>query len=245
MIVTNVESGWEVIFQPAHGLLAGRLADDLAESLHGEYWFETKAAITAHDDFKDEFVPDSGAYVTDVGAPRDFTLVDMDDGQRFKESSRRLQNAYRKHRWIGLLTSRHIDFLYGDASVSKPLEELIAKEQRERRSHLRKLGVKKADLDHAYSVMRWCDRCSLILCRGRLPAMQRWLEITSIGKTRYDISQSDRGTVTVSPWPFTSDSFEVDVEVFCLSQLRFDDDETLGEALSDCEPEKRIWKFAK
>ncbi|APZ91808.1 hypothetical protein Fuma_01402 [Fuerstiella marisgermanici] len=37
MIVSNVESGWEIVFQPAHGLLAGKIAEHFDESLRSEF----------------------------------------------------------------------------------------------------------------------------------------------------------------------------------------------------------------
>lgn len=246
MIVTSVEDGWEIVFQPAHGLLAGRLADHLAEEHRCEYWFETKAAITSHDDHKVAFRDDGRSYVTEVGAPKDFTLVSMSAEKRFTEVRDRIENAYRKHRWIGLLESSHADFLYAEQKVSKSLEDLLETETKRRKLVLRGLKRKKCDLEKSYEIMRWCDRCSLVLCQDKVPAMGRHLEIlTRSNGTRYDISRRKDDSVTVEPWPFALDEFSISVEVHTLRQLSFADDAELKRALNECEPKFRTWQFKK
>lgn len=243
MIVSNVESGWEIVFQPAHGLLAGKIAEHFDESLRSEFWFETKAAITAHDDQKIQLQTDRRVYVTELGAPRDFTLVSMSDQQRFEEVRDRLRNAYRKHRWIGLLESMHADFLYSDQDVCSELAELLDSGQSKRKTVSRQLATTKAKLKHAYDIMKWCDRCSLILCQGKVPAMERRLEINSLHKDRYEIWQREDKSLCIAPWPFSTDSFEVGVEVFELQQLSFENDRELGDALDACKPQYRKWAF--
>lgn len=245
MIVTNVESGWDIAFQPAHGLLAGKIADQLAGRFWNEYWFETKAAIIAHDDQKIQLQSNDKFYVTDVGAPRDFTLVAMSDRQRFEEVQDRLRNAYRKHRWIGLLESLHADFLHSGNDVCDDLKELLAAETDHRKKVARQLSTTKAKLKHAYEVMRWCDRCSLILCQAALPTMQRRLEINSIKDERFEIWQRKDDSLCISPWPFKNDQFDVDVEIFQLKQLSFENDGDLGKALDACTPRDRKWRFQK
>ncbi len=244
MIVTNVEQGWEIIFQPAHGLLAGFLAENFAVNYQTKYWFETKVAITAHDDSKIAFQPGKRNYVTDAGAPKDFTLVSMSARERFIEFRDRLKNAYRKHRWIGLLKSTHADFLYSSQSVSKSLQQLLDQEQEHRKLLTRHLKMKKTDLSQAYEAMHWCDRCSLILCQNKLPAMQRRLEIltTSDGE-RSEIWKREDETIGIDPWRFTENEFEVSVEVHMLKQLAYENDEELEAALNDCQLQVRCWTF--
>ncbi len=90
-----------------------------------------------------------------------------------------------------------------------------------------------------------CDRCSLILCQGRIPAMQRRLEITDLDGTPFRISNREDNSVLVDPWPFTSDEFDVGVEVYTLTKLRFDDDEHLKSAIADSSPSWREWRFRR
>lgn len=40
MIVKTCEEGWIVIFQPAHGLLAAKVASESTEERRFSYWFE-------------------------------------------------------------------------------------------------------------------------------------------------------------------------------------------------------------
>ncbi len=101
--------------------MAGKIAEQFDETLRCDYWFETKAAIIAHDDQKVQLDSETNVYVTDVGAPRNFTLVSMSDRQRFEEVRDRTCNADRKHRWIGLLESLHADFLYCGDVVCRQL----------------------------------------------------------------------------------------------------------------------------
>ncbi|GAB5441884.1 MAG: hypothetical protein Fues2KO_22330 [Fuerstiella sp.] len=244
MIVQHVETGWEVIFQPAHGLLAADIGRRLAGGLQCEYWFETLTAINRHDDSKVAFRSKQRTYVTEAGAPRNFDQVSMSDQQRFEEVHNRLENAYRKHRWIGLLESQHADFLYAGSDVSKDLKQLLKDEKQRRRRTLKELDSTSDQLQAAYEVFRWCDRLSLILSRGRLPEMGRRLEIMTFSDdTRSDIFQSDDGAVHVEPWPFEADAFDVSVEVHQLKQLAFDDDEELEMALRSAPTLVRSWRF--
>jgi len=244
MIVTNVEEGWEVVFQTAHGVLAGAIANRLSDAWRSDFWPYTLAAIIAHDDFKETFEPGQHMYVTDVGAPRDFQLVSMQAEQRAKENTRRLKEAYRKHRWIGLLQSCHLEELYGNNDVSAELTELLEEERSRRKKVLKELGMSKAHLEQAYDTLQWSDRCSLILCQQKLPAMERDLEImTTRDGTKYSIRQQNDDCVTVNPWPFRDKEFTVELDVQLLTQLEFKDDAELEHALDGCEPEFRVWTF--
>ena len=243
MIVTNVETGWELVFQRSHGLLAGQIAEEFKNEHKPELWVETLEAILSHDDYKEPF--DGRNYVTELGAPMDFSLVDLDAEQRVKETKRRIRESKRKHRWIGLLVSRHAEELYGkEEEVSDEMRQLLEDHKSWRRSTLRQVKRRKADLEHAYQLLRWCDRCSLILVRGLIPAMQRKLEIThGLEGTRYDLWQRDDDTIGIEPWPFAKKAFQVGVEVHLATQLAFQDDHDLIEHIEQSEIAYRTWDF--
>lgn len=244
MIVTNTETGWEIIFQPSHGLLAGQIADQLNEGFQTRFWFAARAAIAQHDDEQPDFSANNRIHLTKLGAPKDFTLVVMTAEERFRKNQRVIEQSYRKSRWMGLLESMHMEFLYKDEKVSKDLADLLKQERSHRRKVMRQLGIDKTDLKHAYQTLRWCDRCSLILCQNRLPAMQRRLEIiTTSDQIRYEVWQREDQSVSVDPWPFGVEAFEVGVEVYTVEQLSFNDDRELGEKLSKTKPEYRAWQF--
>lgn len=247
MIVTHVENGWEIVFQPAHGLLAGALARNFAEDRRCRFWFETVAAIICHDDSKVAFDRGQTNYLTDVGAPKNFAQVEMTAKQRFIEVRDRLENAYRKHRWIGLLESQHADFLYRDSETSDLLLNLLQSERQRRADTLDELQHSEQDLHAAYDIMRWCDRCSLILCQNGLPEMGRRLEIITFEDgTRFDVFyDQDQDRVRVDPWPFESDELTLSVEVHHLKQLAFQDDADLEHCLKQGETTIREWAFGR
>lgn len=242
MIVRNVESGWEIVFQSAHALLAGQVATQLRQLPKVRYWSETLAAIVDHDDHKEAF--GKNVYLTELGAPKDFTQVRFTARERFEEVRRRIDNGYRKHRWIGLLAARHAEELYRDQRVSKKLAELLTETKKRRARVLQDLRATDDALEAAYAVLQWCDRTSLILCQYALPAMHRRIEIASLcDSQQYEIWKSEDGTVSVSPWPFELDDFEVRVEVRTVHQLTFSTDRELERCLWDSAVEDRSWTF--
>lgn len=244
MVVRNVESGWEIVFQSAHALLAGQLATQLQQLPKIRYWSETLAAIVDHDDHKEAF--GKNVYLTELGAPKDFTQFRFTARERFEEVQRRIDSGYRKHRWIGLLAARHAEELYHREPVSKKLTELLAAEAKKQSGLLHQLKTTKEALESAYAVLQWCDRTSLILCQNALPAMERRIEITSLGNgKRYEMWKNEDQTISVDPWPFRSESFEVHVEVRTVCQLAFTSDQQLELMLQECAVEDRCWNFRK
>jgi Protein of unknown function (DUF3891) len=244
MIVRSIEAGWEIVFQSAHALLAGQLATHLQRFGKIHYWSETLAAIVDHDDHKEAF--GSNAYLTELGAPKDFSQFRFTARERLAEVVRRIDSGYRKHRWIGLLATRHAQELYGREHVSKKLTALLEAEQRRRMSLLHELRTTDAALEAAYAVLQWCDRASLILCQNALPSMHRRIEIAALGDgKRYEFWQAEDDTLSVEPWPFSSDSFAVHVEVRTVHQLSFESDRELERCLSKCPVEDRAWNFQK
>lgn len=244
MIVRSVEAGWEIVFQSAHALLAGQLASQLRQLEKVRYWSETLAAIVDHDDHKESF--GENVYLTELGAPKDFTQFHFTARERYEEVRRRIDSGYRKHRWIGLLAARHAEELYNDEQVSKKLDELLAAERQKRTAVLHDLRTSEDALEAAYAVLQWCDRTSLILCQKALPAKHRRLEISPLGdKKRYEIWESEEGTVSVEPWPFRAESFDVQVEVRTVTQMTFATDRELERCLRDAAVESRSWNFRK
>jgi len=247
MIVKSCDEGWNVIFQPAHGLLAAMLAREFADERRCLYWFETITAIATHDDGQVAFQSGDRRYTTQAGAPKNFTDVEMSADQRYQKFRECLENAYRKHRWIGLLESQHAEFLYGDEEgISRDLKELLKEERARRKQTLDELAINVDDLQSAYDAMRWCDRCSLILCQDAIPAMGRSLEVITFSDgTRTDLCQDESGNLRVVPWVFASDQFEVTVEEHRLTQLAFADDKQLEEALRSATTHVRRFTFAR
>ncbi len=244
MIVNSTQQGWDVIIQRSHGMLAGQIAFALLDLRDAKYLLETWQAIISHDDYKEDL---SGTrYITAAGAPKDFTMFEMTDEERFQEAKRRIENQTLRHRWIGLLQSRHVEALYANQNIDINLKQLIKDEKKRRGRVLKELKLTSEELEQSYEFLGWADRCSLILCRNQIPAMGRHLEIvTTNSGTRYEIRARDDQSLEVSPWPFLKDHFEVGLDVHQLTTLQFANDAELLQALLESPTEYRTWTFQK
>ncbi len=240
MIVNPCNAGWQVIYQTAHGLLAGQLALGFRDDLRPNYWCETLAAIIQHDDYKSEIM--GRPRLTEAGAPMDFTQHPMSEKDRFEESQRRIEAAYARHRWQGLLQSMHTDCLYRDQAVSHQLKKLLTAEAKHRREVLVNLNCDPWELHYAYEFLHWCDRCSLILAQQELPALRRRLEIIhALTDETYTIGESDDQTIGIDPWPFALDEFEVHVECRVLHRLHYDNEGHLQSELDSAKVQLSGW----
>ncbi|MBA3480639.1 MAG: DUF3891 family protein [Pirellulales bacterium] len=242
MIVTHTASGWDIVFQAAHALLAYRFAFELKGLKDIHLWKETLAALADHDDLKEAF--GKNVYLTELGAPKDFTQFSVSARERFTEVKRRIESGHRKHRWIGVLCSRHAEELYAHENTSKQLKVLLQSERKRRLAVLHAIDASVSDLEAAYQVLQFCDRISLILCQGGIPAMNRRIEIVShIGSARYELWDNGDHSLAVDPWPFETPEFEVGVEVRTIPQLMFSSDRELEKRLMASNVENRRWTF--
>lgn len=244
MIVRPHPSGWRITLHPAHGLLAAALYTQLEERLPAALRLPTLLAVAQHDDHQLDFR--EADYLTEGGAPKDFTLLAMDDAQRSLQADRLLQEAYRKHAWTYLLIGKHYTFLYREQAVDTRLNALLTRIEERSQQLLKDRKWKARELERTYQRMRFCDRLSLILCGEEVPAMGRELEINdALGKPHYVRQSAETDTLSVRPWPFAGDSFEVRGESFVLPELVYDDSAALGERLAAAVAEERCWRFEK
>jgi hypothetical protein len=72
MIVNPTQTGWEVIYQPAHALLATTIASHWWEDQRPTRWIETLVALAQHDDETENWT--GCDHLTEAGAPLDFAL---------------------------------------------------------------------------------------------------------------------------------------------------------------------------
>lgn len=241
MIVNQTKAGWDIIFQPAHALLAGKIAMQWKVSEHPEPWADVLSAIVDHDDGQRDW--QTRAHLTDAGAPLDFTHQKLD----FAQAKRTVNNARYRSRWIALLTSMHTSALYErlrgtDAELDKFLDEQQNYQQKLRRN----VGIRKDEAEKIYRLVFFCDACSLVLCKKEVPGNGNRLELapTPEQQTAY-ISQRDGQQLSIDPWPFEADAFTVEVDVFRLRQLSFKDDQELYEALDQAEVINQQWMFGR
>ncbi|MFZ0390507.1 MAG: DUF3891 family protein, partial [Calditrichia bacterium] len=140
-----------------------------------------------------------------------------------------------------------ISFLYERRMGESSELDKFLEEQSSFRSRLRQeLKISAAETQKAYDFMQWCDRLSLVLCQRNLPARERLLEISrGPDKENYNIRQNQDESVTVTPWPFESSSFTVTVEAAYLTELKFQDNKELAEALRKAPVKTLHWDFTK
>ncbi|MBD2728949.1 DUF3891 family protein [Nostoc sp. FACHB-892] len=245
MIVNATQNGWEVIYHRAHALLAAQLAGQWRRKDAPARLYETIAAISHHDDLEKEWEEDN---LTEAGAPKDFLLSSKADVRAgIQKLANLAKNALYRGRWVALLISMHISRLNEPSRGQFPELDKLLDEQLENQQRLRKgLGIKKEEVDAAYAFMQWCDRLSLILCQQELPDDERFLEISKGPEgQRYDIMQRSDNLVVVKPWPFQDDKFTVNVEACELSQVKFDSNTELTQALQEAPIKVLEWTFVK
>lgn len=239
MIVNVSPEGWEIIYQRAHGLLAVQLAHHWREDLRPIHWVETLAAITEHDDGQE---PLRGHHhLTTAGAPKDFTFQEFSLPQVNNVS----ETARYKSRWVALLISRHISFLYDSKKgINKELDNFLNLQNERQKQWLKELNVKKPQVDEAYNLLQWCDRCSLILCKNQIPEDEKILEVyKGPDNKNYFINKRADNTLNINPWPFNADKFEVCVEYRELKKMTFSTDEELAGALDKAPVKLKVWQF--
>lgn len=243
MIVNPTQNGWQIIYHRAHALLACQIAGQWRRKDAPPRLYETMAAISHHDDLEKEWEENN---LNKAGAPKDF-MQDTDQETDYDSLRKHITNALYRGRWVALLTSMHLSRINASKQGTSPEANAFLAEQHDRQTLWHKdLDISEEEAQQAYDFLQWCDRCSLILCQQKLPADERWLEISKAHDgQRYDIQQLSNGLVTVQPWCFQDDRFTVNVEVSSLSQLQFDDNASLTEVLKNA-PRKLIeWTFVK
>ncbi len=241
MIVNQHEQGWEVIYHRAHALLAAQIAGHWHPKQRPVRWLECIAAISHHDDLEKEWEEKN---ITPAGAPLDFTL---DRTVHLPKIRKLTQDARYRGRWVAMLISMHMSFLYeGRRKESPELDEFLDEQLRHQEQWRQELNITKDEAAAAYGFFQWCDRLSLILCQRQLPVGERFLEIATLPDgTRYDVLQNHNGDVTVKPWPFQEENFQVRVEASYLQQLKFDSSAELSQALQVAPIKTLEWTFVK
>ncbi|MBE9464959.1 DUF3891 family protein [Dyadobacter subterraneus] len=240
MIVNYQENGWNIISQRAHGLLAGQICFNWKEKLHPELWMETIVATIEHDDAFNEFSWDE-SLLNKNGGPLNFKMRNFEE----KKCEELLQMALFKSRYIGLLISRHIQFLHENS------EDLAARKYCQNLKKLDKKWIKVAacseeEVKHAYAILQWCDALSLIICQQLIQPENRKIEIsTGPGNQCYMLHAPTENMLTVEPWPFEPENFEIHYESKTIAQLEFKNEDEFRQLLLKTEPVLHRFQFAK
>lgn len=235
MIVNSLDSGWEVIYQRSHALLAAELVSLWQEDQRPARWTETLVAIAQHDDQENFW---EGQHLSELGAPLDFTQVDMNTNKIRARNV--IDNAYQQSLWIALMISCHNSFLY-ERGQDEEMDKFLDEQAENQKVWAKMLGVKKAEVEHGYMLVNWGDRLSLILCKRQLPDKERWLDINP----RSRVMQRVDGTVALDPWPYSVNQVTLSIETRNLTQLKFDSEAEFRQVLQNAKIERREWKFVK
>jgi hypothetical protein len=238
MIVKTHLKGWEIIYQKAHGLLAMELGLHWKTGERPPRFAETLAAILEHDDGLNDTEVRA---LTEVGAPIHFQLLDytLDQCRSVTKLTRQ------KSRWMALMVSLHMEFLYEEKRGQDPaLDQFLDEQKAWRRRYLRELGVSLAEARRAYQFVEWCDAFSLLLCLDKIQPESRKMEVSNgPDGTVHQVWQRADGSLAVEPWPFDDARFEVSVESRVVEQLRFRSADELTAALEAADPVENRWLF--
>lgn len=217
MIVNYTAQGWEVITQRAHGLLAAQLAMHWQKSRRPARWTETVLAIAGHDDAQIELEADD--LLTPQGGPVNFAMKLFEP-----EHCRRLADfSLSKSRYIALLTSMHMVFLYDKEKETNPLvKPFLAEQVKLQHQWQKELHIKPAEAEQIYGLLEWCDAFSLLLAQHEVQPEHRMIEISNgPDEKEYRLQQISGGKLTVLPWPFEEPEFEIRLETRLIDQLTF------------------------
>jgi len=245
MIVNRNKNGLSIIYHAAHGLLAGKIANQIDCKYRPEPWFESLVAVTEHDDRQLNF--EEKSYLSEVGIPLDFTEEQPTIHEILKRMKQVIISTKNKSSWTRLLVSYHIEFLYGKLqSESKKISSFFKTESIARKAihELYDCSDKKAR--ESYEFLRFCDRLSLILCHNKVPEQGRKLEINrSISNKRFFIYKLENDTLSVKPWLFEADSFKLSVEKRSMDYSYFSSEQEFETTLNNCSPTLLKWQFNK
>jgi Protein of unknown function (DUF3891) len=128
-----------------------------------------------------------------------------------------------KSRYIALLTSLHMDFLYRKEAARDPVvKDFLGEQKLLRKKWCKELGIKNTELNTLYSILEWCDACSLLLCQRQLPPEQRGVGISAGPHNENNVLvQLDDEQLAVRPWPFNIPRFPISYEYRVIPALRF------------------------
>lgn len=241
MIVNYIETGWEVVTQRAHGIVAAQVAMHWKAKERPKRWMETLLAIAEHDDAEVEL--DGEQLITETGGPLNFAMKQF-DLQHCHELS---MLTITKSRYIALLVSMHMEFLHRDEESSDKQAREFLERQRQMQAVWRKeLGIDKKEADRIYYLLEWCDAFSLLLCRRQIQPEKRGIEIsTGPDGTVYQLFETEDKVLTVDPWPFETGRFTVCFESREINQLKFDSSAEFREAFIHAAVTENEWTIIK
>ncbi|MEM8521570.1 DUF3891 family protein [Flavobacterium sp. PL12] len=246
MIVASHIKGWKIINQRSHGLLASMLAYEYEIDVPTDILVPTLIAIAEHDDGIAETQENKN--LTEAGAPRHFLVSDESKKTDLTQQYNAMENATSKSQLNALLTSMHIDFIFGDKTdgEDKKLDAYIKEQEVNRKNILKHLKIDKKYAERLYRFVEWCDAFSLLICMDKIQPEGRKMEISqgpdgNMNQTFYKAEN----IITVVPWVFKRDSFKVFYEYKIIEQLHFKSVEEFNEVCKNTAVQRQEFKFSK
>ena len=241
MIVNYKETGWEVITQRSHGLLAAQIGMHWKANDRPERWTETLIAIADHDDAEVEL--DGENLLTPAGGPLHFAMKTFE----LDHCNKMWMLTITKSRYVALLSSMHMEFLYRkDAQENEAAYQFLEEQKKMRQAWMKELGIDKKAIEKAYNFLEWCDAFSLLLCNKQLQPEKRGLEIsTGPSGEVYQVFQEDEQLLTVKPWPFDTNTFKVCFESRDINTLQFESSTAFRKAFIEAPVKETVWTIHK
>ncbi|SDZ80664.1 Protein of unknown function [Pedobacter hartonius] len=227
MIVNYTESGWQIITQRSHGLLAAKICAHWRKDRQPERWVETLIAAAEHDDVYNEW--ENEDLLNETGGPVNFKQT----GFKLEYGKRLIDMAETKSAYIALLISRHIQFVHGEDSKAKTFISSLKKMER---NWLEVAGVNKEEVDRAYKLVEFCDAFSLLICQGLVQPEGRKIEIGKGPDGRVYEMHASGDDLMIEPWPYDTDSVVLSWESRTLSQLTFKNADAFRKAVVAANP---------
>lgn len=235
MIVNYAPSGWEIITQRSHGLLAAQICAHWQKDDQPECWIETLIATAEHDDVYNEFENDD--LLNENGGPVHYEATSF----RKAYAERLMGMAETKSAYVALLVSQHIQFVHGaDSKAKQFIASLKIKEKR----WLKIADSSKAEVSRGYALLQFCDAMSLLLCQNKVPPEQRKIEISTGPKGIAYTMWEQEGILIVDPWPFQEKTFKLRYESRMLPQLSYSSVAEFRKAIEEAEVVTRVLELA-
>ncbi len=240
MIANYTENGWQVVTQRAHGILAAQFAYHWKKSERPDRWVETLLAIAEHDDAEVELGGEN--LLTANGGPLNFDMKEFD----LEHCENLSLLTICKNRYLALLTSLHMEFLYrNDAAKNLKAKSFLKEQTSLRKNWLKELNIEEKEALRIYNLVEWCDACSLLLCQNLVQPEKRKLEIsTGPDKREYSLVQTGENRINIKPWPFEVKEFEVNFEWRMIKKLQFKSSSQFREEFLKAEIKQTTWEVS-
>lgn len=206
----------------------------------------TLIAIAEHDDGIEETTQNGN--LTDAGAPRQFGISDESKKLELTQHVNVMEIANAKSQLNALLTSLHVNFLYGGSHDrnGKKLNAFLKEQEKNRKDILKHLDIDQKYADRLYRFVEWCDAFSLLICMDKIQPEGRKIEISQspdgdMNQTFYKAGKE----ITVEPWVFKSDTFKVFYEYKILEQLKFNSIEEFNKICQATSARRQEFIFLK